>query len=184
MKNQWKRSAGIFLLASFMVTGLIAQPRGQGHGYGQGYGHGYGHGYGQGTDRDFGPGCGIMNQRIALNLTEEQQEEMTTLKVEHHKIMKPLRNKMVELKARERTLLSEETVDMKAVNGVIDDQTELLNGIKKLQAEQKVKMKSILTDEQIMKMDQRRQFSKHRRVNRSNFHKGPHMGRPYHKTMI
>ncbi len=174
MKNQWKRSAGIFLLASFMVTGLIAQPRG----------HGYGHGYGQGTDRDFGPGYGMMNQKISLDLTGEQQEEMMTLRVEQHKTMKPLRNKMAELKARERTLLSEEKVDMKAVNGIIDEQTELLNGMKKLQAQQKVKVKSILTDEQIMKMDQRRQFSKHRKFERGNFQRGPHMGRPYHRGLV
>ena len=38
---------------------------------------------------------------------------------------------MAELKAHERTLLSEEAVNMKAVNKAIDEQTELMNQMRK-----------------------------------------------------
>jgi len=74
-----------------------------------------------------------------------------------------LRNEMAELKARERTLLSEEEVDMKALNSVIDDQTGLLNKMKKLQADHRVSMRDILTAEQMMQLDQRRDFRGQRR---------------------
>ena len=90
------------------------------------------------------------------------QEEMKTLRIEHFKVMNPLKNQMAELKARERTLLSGDKVDMKAVNTLIDEQTSLMNKMKKLQVEQRVKMKGILTDEQIMILDQRKPHFKRR----------------------
>jgi Spy/CpxP family protein refolding chaperone len=100
-----------------------------------------------------------MNSMDWLELTEEQQAEMTSLRTEHSKIMTPLKNKMAELKARERTLLSEENIDMKAVNNTIDEQTGLMNKIRKLHVEQQVAMKDVLTDEQLMKLQQRRDFA-------------------------
>ena len=106
-------------------------------------------------------------QAFALDLTEEQQEQMQTLRLEHYKVMKPLRNQMAELKARERTLISEEEVDMKSIHKVIDNQTDLMNEMRKLQAEHKVAAKEILTDEQVMKLDQRRRFAKRRRAGRN-----------------
>ena len=52
------------------------------------------------------------HRHASLDLTEEQQTEITTLRTAHYKAITPLKNKMVELKARERTLLSEESMDM------------------------------------------------------------------------
>lgn len=129
---------------------------------------------------------------LALDLTEEQQEAMKTLRTENYKAINPLKNKMVELKARERTLLSEETVDMKAVNKLIDEQTELSNKMRKIQVAHKVEVKEILTDEQIMKLDQRRKFSKNRHFRGEGPNRGPGQGagqgqgqrnaRPYHRN--
>jgi Spy/CpxP family protein refolding chaperone len=95
----------------------------------------------------------------ALDLTEEQQAEITALRTEHFKAVTPLKNRMAELKARERTLLSEENVDMKAVNKTIDEQSELSNSIRKLQVAHQVEIKGLLSDEQVMKLQQRRQFA-------------------------
>ncbi len=67
---------------------------------------------------------------------------------------------MAELKARERTLLSEESVDMKAVNKTIDEQTDLMNKMRKLQTKHQVAVKSNLTDEQVIQLQQRRQFAR------------------------
>ncbi len=140
MKTNWIKTAGVFLLATVIVTGIDAQPRQQG---------------------------GRMHQHASLDLTETQQEQMTTLRTNHYKVIKPLKNKMVELKARENTLLSEESVDMKAVNKNIDSQTDLMNKMRKLQVDQRLETKSILTDEQVMKLDQRRKFAKRKRANRN-----------------
>jgi len=108
---------------------------------------------------------GRAGQFARLNLSEEQQAEITALRSEHYKEITPLRNKMAELRARERTLLSEESVDMKAVNKNIDEQTDLLNTTRKLQTKHQLAMRSHLTDEQLMQVQQRRQFA-----GRTGFH--------------
>jgi len=156
------------MLAALMTAGMDAQPRVRGaQGYGQGRGlgpcgEGYGPGRGDGQvgGQFYGQGSGPC---VALDLTDQQKQQLNTFRLEHYKEMKPLRNEMAELKARERTLLSEEEVDMKALNSVIDDQTGLLNKMKKLQADHRVSMRDILTAEQMMQLDQRRDFRGQRR---------------------
>jgi len=118
-----------------------------------------------------------MNRVDLLDLSEEQQAAMTTLQTEHYKTITPLKNKMAELKARERTLLSEENVDMKQVNNTIDEQTSLMNKIRKLQVEHQVSMKSILTDEQVMKLQQRRDFAQRDGLYGKGGRRGYGMGR-------
>lgn len=178
MKNYNLRLAAVFFMAAMMLTGLNAQsPRRGGMGDGpRGMGNGP-----RGTE--FGPRQERMAQHLSLNLSEEQQAEMQSLRSDHYKVMKPLKNKNIELKARERTLLSEENVNMKAVNKVIDEQTDLMNKIRKLQVEHKVNAKSILTDEQIMKLEQRRNFAKQRRAKGNKVGRSPHKGRPCHKNL-
>ncbi len=188
MKNYRIKSAGVFLLAAMMFTGLNAQsPRQGGRGLGpcgQGYGPEFGPNQGfRQYGQEFGQRQQRMAQNFSLDLSEEQQEEMQSLRSDHYKIIKPLRNKTVELKARERTLLSEENVDLKAVNKVIDEQTDLMNKIRKLQVEHNVNAKSILTDEQVIKLEQRRVFAKQRRAKGNNFNRSPYKGRPYHKNL-
>ncbi|MEN8158118.1 MAG: Spy/CpxP family protein refolding chaperone [Bacteroidota bacterium] len=180
MKNRWIKTAGAVALAMMMFTGMDAQPR-QGRGGGPG---GPGTGYVQ-ADSDFVPGARA-GQQAFLDLTEAQQEEWEALRLKHYKVMKPLRNQMAELKARERTLISEEAVDTKALHKVIDDQTNLMNKIQKLRLEQRLAVREILTDEQLMKLDQRRNNRRmgqgrmgHGQGNRSGGPQCP--GGPYHK---
>ncbi len=155
MNTRVIKTAGALLLAILMIASVEAQNR-QG-GRGQGY---------NGSEK------GFSHQFAGLELSDEQQAEITTLRSEHYKEITPLRNKMAELKARERTLLSEESVDMNAVNKNIDEQTDLLNTTRKLQTKHQVAVKSLLTDEQVMQVQQRRQFAR-----RSGFHgKGAHRG--------
>ena len=155
MKNLRIRTAGTLLLALLLATGLNAQSHRQGR----------------------------MAQPFYLDLSEEQKDEMNVIRLEHFKNMNPLKNRMAELKAREHTLISEEEVDLKAVNNLIDEQTDLINKMKKLQAEHKVKAKSILTEEQNMKFEQRRAFKKQRRANGNDMNRAPRSGRPYHRNM-
>jgi len=131
--------AGVFLLAILMITSLNAQPNRNG-GRGMAYGNGEG--------------------RFAyLDLTEAQSEQITQLRTEHYNTMKPLRAKMAEMRAKERTLLSEASVDLKAVEKVIDQQTELLNQMRKLQIKNQLAIKEVLTDEQVMKLEQSQRHS-------------------------
>jgi len=172
MKTQTIRIAGVCLFAMIIVAGLNAQPRqrgsqGQGPDYGktqkQGYSQTQRYGHGQGKEWR-GQGHGRMAQHFQLDLSDEQNEELKQLRMDHYKAMKPLKNKLLELKASERTLMSEEKVDLKKVNGVIDQQTDLISQIKKMQAEQKVKMKSVFTDEQSMKLEQHRKIKSYKRA--------------------
>ena len=166
MKMQKIKSAGVFLLAAFMLTGLNAQSIHKGgHGQGQGQRH-----HGTVVRQGHRPHANMTGQRrerlahhFSIDLSEEQKAEMKSLKYEHFKTMKPLKSKMVELKARERTLLSEENIELKSVYNIIDEQTDLMNKIKKLQVEHRLNAKSILTEEQVMKLEQRRKIIRHRR---------------------
>jgi Spy/CpxP family protein refolding chaperone len=155
MNTRVIKTAGVLLLGFLMITAVNAQNR-QG-GRGQGYND---------SEKSYG------HQFAKLELSDEQKTEITSLRTEHYKEITPLKNKMAELKARERTLLSEESVDMKAVNKTIDEQTDLMNSMRKFQVEQQVAVKSLLTDEQLMQVQQRRQFAK-----RTGFHgKSGHRG--------
>lgn len=155
MKSTRLKITGVLLLAVIMVSGVNAQP-----GECQGHKHSF-----------------------SLDLSEEQQEQMKALRIDHYKTMKPLKSKMAELKARERTLLSEETVDMKAVHEVIDDQTELMNKIRKLEVDHKLTTREILTDEQLMKLDQRRKIVKRRNKHRDAADGPRRPGRYQHRNM-
>jgi len=157
MRTRNIKTVGVLLMSMFMVTAINAQSPRQG-----------GRGLGPDGDRPYGK----MDRLAALELSEEQQAEITTLRTEHYKTITPLKNKMVELKARERTLLSEESIDMKAVNKTIDEQSELSNSMRKLQVKHQVAIKGLLSDEQVMKLQQRRQYAQ-----RSSFHnKGSRRG--------
>ena len=139
MKKAMIKSAGVILLAILMATSVNAQSSRQG-------GRGMAHGEEEG-------------RFTKLDLTEAQSEEITSLRTEHYKIIKPLRAQMAEIKAKERTLLSQESVDLKAVDKVIDQQTDLMNQMRKLQTKHQVAIKNLLSDEQVMKLEQRQRHS-------------------------
>lgn len=163
MKTQLIKTTAILALAIVMVVGMNAQPRGgkgmgscgqgkgavgpgMGQGHGQiGQGHGpIGHGY------EFGHG------QAKLDLSEEQQEQLSALRIENYKTMKPLRAEMKELGARKQTLLAQEEVDVKAIHKVIDQQTGLTNKIQKKQLTYRLAFRELLTIEQVIKLDQGR----------------------------
>lgn len=163
MKTDLIKTSGLIVMALMLVTTVYAQSPRQGN-------------RGSGP---YGQGKASMSAHLSLDLTTEQEEAMKSLRTENYKTMKPLKNKMAELKAREKTLMSEETVDLKAVNKVIDDQTDLMNQMRKIQATHKVEVKEILTDEQEMKLEQRSQFKRNRAQGSK---RGYHMDRPYNRN--
>lgn len=97
-----------------------------------------------------------------LELSEEQKEQLEALRLEHHKEMKPLRNQMAELRLKKKHLMSEDDTDLGEVFSVIDEQTILSNKMQKMQAENRLEIKAVFTDEQLMKLEQRRRFASHR----------------------
>jgi len=55
--------------------------------------------------------------------------------------------------------MSQDVVDEKAINKVIDQQTGLMNKLQKKQLTHTLAFREILTDEQLMKLDQKRMQS-------------------------
>ena len=165
MKNQGLRSITILAIAMVMLIGVNAQNsggKGMGPG-GQSFGQG-GWGYGP-CGQAYGPGYGQQDQTF-LNLSDEQKEELKTLRVKHYKEIKPLRAEMGELQARQRTLMSQEEVDVKSVDKLIDEKTSLMNDMQKKKVNHQLAFREILTDEQQMMLDQKRMLGGKRKAGR------------------
>ena len=179
MNTRIIKTGGALLLGFLMITAVNAQNRQGGRGLGP-CGSGDGPAYGRGLNQTDNVPYGRAGQFTRLDLSEEQETEITSLRTEHYKEITPLKNKMSELNARERTLLSEESIDMKAVNKTIDEQTDLMNSTRKLQVEHQLAVKSILTDEQVMKLQQRRQFARQDGYHgKGSYHGKGHRGARY-----
>lgn len=168
MKKIKFRATGLLLLAIIFTTGLNAQHDRRGGGA-------YDRGIHGDTIRPY-----AMNH---LDLTEDQQNSLKELQTGHYTTMKPLRAKLSELRARERTLLVQEEVDLKAVNELIDEQTTLMNQMKKLRVEHRLSVQEILTDEQIMKLEQRMENREHFRFNGNERRGSPRWDRSYRRHM-
>ena len=120
----------------FLVINLVNAQQGPRNGNRQGQGYGQGYGLEQG-----------------LNLSDEQQETMKTIRLKLQKDVMPVRNKLGENKAKLRTLTTSETVDMKAVNKLIDNNGQLSANIAKLRAANHQEIRKMLTDEQRILFD-------------------------------
>lgn len=85
--------------------------------------------------------------------TEEQKEQMKKLRLETVKNVKPLKNELGELMARQQTLSTADKADLKAINKNIDEMSELKADIAKIMAAQHQQIRSLLTEEQLVKFD-------------------------------
>lgn len=167
MKNSVIKSTGIILLSMIFVGGINAQRHRSWSGHD-----------GPRMQRE-----SLRTQAVErLDLTEEQQESIQKLRQEQYNTLKPLRTKVVELRAKERTLMAQEEIDQKAINELIDEQSELTGQMRKLQLEHRLAIRDVLTEEQLMKLDMQRERRQEFR-NRGNDGWGPsRRGRPYHRN--
>jgi Spy/CpxP family protein refolding chaperone len=102
------------------------------------------------------------------DLTEQQHEQMKSMRTEHMKEMQSLRNQMAEKKARLRTLSTADKVKMAEINKVIEDMGEMRTQMMKMREQHRQDIRKMLTD------DQRIFFDTHQPMHQ----KGPH-----HKAM-
>ena len=109
-----------------------------------------------------------------LNLTEDQQAQMQSMRLNVQKDLLPLRNKLGENMAKMRTLRTAENADMKAINKLIDDNSDLRGNMAKLQAANHQEVRKMLTEEQRIMFDSR-EFS--RGGNGSSRHQGYRQGK-------
>ena len=88
-----------------------------------------------------------------LNLTDEQKESFKKGMIAMQKEMKPLRNEMGELIARQKTLVSADQPDIKAINKNLDKIGEVKTQMAKIQVKNQLDMRAQLTEEQQLKFD-------------------------------
>ena len=104
-------------------------------------------------------------------LTEQQLEQMKSMRVEHMKEMQSLRNQMAEKKARLRTLSTVDKVNMTDINKVIDEMGEMKTQMMKMREQHRQNIRKMLTDEQ------RVFFDSHQPMHHEGLHQKamPHM---------
>lgn len=93
---------------------------------------------------DYGYGYGMQ----MLNLTEEQEGQITQMCTNHLNEVTPLRNELNEKRARLRTLQSAAKPNQKEMDKVIDEMASIRAKIQKKSTAHRVAVKELLTDEQ------------------------------------
>lgn len=88
-----------------------------------------------------------------LDLSDVQREEIKGIMLEGKKESIPLENQLREKRARLRTLSSGDTYDVNALNGVVDEMSELHANIRKIYIAKKGEIRALLNDDQKVKFD-------------------------------
>lgn len=88
-----------------------------------------------------------------LNLTEIQKASYDKIKLDVDKKSIALDNKLGELKAKKRTLMSADNIDKKAVDNNIKEMSDVKEQKQLLRANQMIELRKILTEEQKVKFD-------------------------------
>jgi Spy/CpxP family protein refolding chaperone len=86
-------------------------------------------------------------------LTEQQKEQVKALRMEHQKNVTPLQNELKELRARQNSLMSVDSPDRGAINGVLENINSIQGQLQKMSVEQRLAFRELLTEEQRIKID-------------------------------
>lgn len=121
-----------------------------------------------------------MNKRFDHFFTEEQQAKVKELRLESAREIKPLKNELNELQAKQQTLSTADKADMNAINSNIDKMGKLKADIAKIMAKQHQEIRSMLSEEQLIKFDEMRArrgdrkpgFDRNRRDGDNRNHRG------------
>ena len=95
------------------------------------------------------------NEERESFFTGEQKEQVKQIRLETAKKVKPLRNELRELMAHQQTLTTAEKPDMKAIHANIEKISDVKTEMAKIHAAQHQEIRSLLTEEQLLKFDQR-----------------------------
>lgn len=86
-----------------------------------------------------------------LELTEEQKAQVKEIRLENAKATKDLKNELNELRAKKRTLMSEEKLNKKEIYANIDKCSAINQELSKERLKMRLAMRNILTEEQRMR---------------------------------
>jgi Spy/CpxP family protein refolding chaperone len=103
---------------------------------------------GQGQGRE-------MKERLAdaLELTEDQQTKIEAIHTAQMKESLQFRNQLNEYRARLQSLRTAESADLKAINGTIDDITQVQASMMKTREASHQEVRKVLNEEQRVKFD-------------------------------
>lgn len=119
--------------------------------------------------KEKGHECRSQREHMMIpDLTDQQREQMKSMRTEHMKEMQSIRNQMMEKKARLQTLSTADKVNMTEINKVIDDIGKMRTQMMKMREQHRQTIRKMLTEEQ------RVFFDSHQPMH----HEGPH-----HKAM-
>jgi Spy/CpxP family protein refolding chaperone len=113
----------------------------------------------------------IIKRRAIANVdrepffTAEQKEAIKEIRLDIAKQLKPLRNELNELNARQKTLSTATDADLDAIYANIEKIYKIKTEIAKLNAKQHQEIRSLLTEKQLLQFDSHRNIIK-RKINR------------------
>ncbi len=87
------------------------------------------------------------------DLTEKQKEQIKQLRTEHLKAMLPLKNQLMEKRARLHTISTSENVNMKEINNMIEEIGAIKTRLMKERAAHRQEIRTLLTQEQRLMFD-------------------------------
>lgn len=138
----------LFLILSGVVGSLSAQPQNRWNMQPQ-------------QNRQIAQNERAQGQQMRLpNLTDEQKEQIKAIRLNGQKEALPLRNELMEKKARLRTLTTSEDYNENSVNNTIDEISELEASLMKLRQNHRQEVREILTEEQRIIFDSASQRGK------------------------
>ena len=104
---------------------------------------------GQGMNQKQGQGMNQMGFcQMIPDLTEDQENKIEALRLEQMKASTAFRNQKNELMAKKQTLMASDNSDLKEINAVIDQMTDIHNKMMKASAKHHQDVRNLLTDEQ------------------------------------
>jgi Spy/CpxP family protein refolding chaperone len=131
-----KKIMMILLAIAIPATGLFAQQ-----------------GKANGIRNGEGPGQGKYCQNN-LNLSEEQQEQLQNIRMEHLKVVQPNHDQLAILRAELKAAIS--SGDKAAADKIIDQQSAISKELKKEFVDHQLAVREVLTDDQRVLMDSRK----------------------------
>ena len=89
---------------------------------------------------------GLMNH--LPDLTEEQSEQIENLRIEHLKVVKPIKNQLAEKKVQLKSLSTADKVEMSKINAKIEEVGALKTQLMKEKANHHQSIRKVLTEKQ------------------------------------
>lgn len=117
-------------------------------------------------------------EQVIPDLTDEQSEQLKALRLDQLESSQKYRNEMGEIRAKQRTLMSENPINQGALEDLIDDKAALMKAHQKDVLAHRVAVSEVLTEDQLLVYNQfsQRRGMIHRGVGQARYGRG---GRGY-----